>query len=151
MKISPQYKLFIAGSGFKENYLKNLVKEFKLDDDVSFLGNLFQEDLIDYMNAADVFCLPSKNEGTPNVIIESLLCGTPVVASNVGGIPAIVKHGENGYLFEPRIIHDLKNQLLESLNRNWDRQKLRKSVEKFFTSESIKKYHFLYEVLANSI
>ena len=46
LKISPQYKLFIAGSGFKENYLKNLVKECKLDDDVSFLGNLFQEDLI---------------------------------------------------------------------------------------------------------
>ena len=143
-KSDNSYKLFIAGSGSKENYLKELVKEFRLNEDVIFLGNLFQEDLIDYMNAADIFCLPSKNEGTPNVIIESLLCGIPVVASNVGGIPEVIKHGTNGYLFEPFNIRNLKDLLLKSFYRNWNRQMLRKSVERFFSSEVIKKYNYLY-------
>ena len=148
LKINQDCKLFIAGTGIKENYLKDLVKQLQLNG-VKFLGNLFQEDLINYMNAADVFCLPSKNEGTPNVIIESLLCGTPVVASNVGGIPDVIKQGENGYLFNPLMVEELKNQLLESLNRNWDRQKIRNSVERFYNSEVIKEYHELYKRSVN--
>ena len=99
------------------------------------------------MNAADIFCLPSKNEGTPNVIIESLLCGTPVIASNVGGIPDVIKHGENGYLFEPMNVKKLTNLLIKSLNQNWDRNSIRKSAERFYSSEVIKKYHVLYKKL----
>ena len=147
IKINMHYKLFIAGSGFKEKYLKKIVNELKLNNDVCFLGNLFQEDLVNYMNAADVFCLPSKNEGTPNVIIESLLCGIAVVASNVGGIPEVITHGKNGYLFEPTNIQNLRNLLMKSLKKNWDRQKLRESVKRFFISEVIKKYHYLYQEL----
>ena len=149
LKIGQNCELFIAGSGFEENYLKNLIEQLGLDKSVNFLGNLLQDDLISYMNVADVFCLPSKNEGTPNVVIESLLCGTPVIASNVGGIPALIKHGENGYLFEPLNIIDLTNLLIESLNRNWDRQKIRKSAERFYSSTVIKKYHTLYKMLGN--
>ena len=148
-KIDKRCKLFIAGSGFKEKYLKNLVKELKLNNNVNFLGNLLQEDLIAYLNVSDIFCLPSKNEGMPNVIIESLLCGIAVVASNVGGIPDVITHGINGYLFEPTNYHNLKDNLLESFNKNWDREKLRESVKRFFTSEVIKKYHYLYQVLNN--
>ena len=148
LKIEHNYKLFISGAGFKENYLKKLVVQLGVNDNISFLGNLRQEDLINYMNAANVLCLPSKNEGMPNVIIESLLCGTPVVASNVGGIPTIVKQGENGYLFEPTIINNLKNLLLVSLKRNWDRENLRRSVRRFYSSEVIIGYHELYKRLA---
>ena len=137
VRVKYSCNLLIAGAGLKENYLKDLVRQLKMDDYVNFLGNLSQEDLIDYMNVADVFCLPSKNEGTPNVIIESLLCGTPVVASNVGGIPRVIKQDENGYLFEPMKIHDLKDILLKSLDREWDRESLRKSVKSFFNSEII--------------
>ena len=149
LKIDHDYKLFISGAGFKEKYLKKLVVQLRLDDNISFLGNICQEDLINFMNAANVLCLPSKNEGMPNVIIESLLCGTPVVASNVGGIPTIVKHGENGYLFEPLETSELTNLLIESLTRNWDRQRIRKSVERFYSSIVIKKYHALYKRLSS--
>jgi glycosyltransferase involved in cell wall biosynthesis len=52
----------------------------------------------DWMNAADVFGLPSLNEGCPNVLLEALACGTKVVASRVGGVPDIIDTPEKGWL-----------------------------------------------------
>lgn len=141
--------MFIAGSGEKEHHLKNLVKRLNVADKVSFLGNLNQTELVEYLNAADVFCLPSKNEGTPNVLVESMLCGTPVVASNVGGIPDVISPGVNGFLLEPSSVQDISKKLEDALNINWDRDLIRQSVKRFFTDEVVKKYHALYEELAN--
>lgn len=74
-------------AGYKENNLKKFISENNLSDQVTFLGNLKSEELISYYNACDFLCLPSYSEGFLMVIVESLLCGTSVVASNFGGIP----------------------------------------------------------------
>ena len=149
VKNNSNCEMFIAGSGEKEHHLKNLVKRLNVADKVSFLGNLNQTELVEYLNAADVFCLPSKNEGTPNVLVESMLCGTPVVASNVGGIPDVISPGVNGFLLEPSSVQDISKKLEDALNINWDRDLIRQSVKRFFTDEVVKKYHALYEELAN--
>ena len=55
-----------------------------------------------YINAADAFILPSTAENSPLVVIESLACGTPVIAFGVGGVPELVAHKENGYIASER-------------------------------------------------
>lgn len=65
---------------------------------VRFMGDMPQEDVACWMNAANVLCLPSRNEGMPTVMAEALASGCPVVASRVGGIPEVVSNGRNGLL-----------------------------------------------------
>ena len=56
--------------------------------------------MADYYNASDVFVLPSLEENLPNTIMEAMACGTPAVAFNIGGIPDLIDHQQNGYLAE---------------------------------------------------
>jgi len=137
-------KLLIAGRGNEEGNLKKLVVENNLEDSISFLGGLNGNELINYYNASDVFCLPSKNEGLPNVIIESLLCGTPVVASSVGEIPFIIKENENGFLVPPNNIEELAKKISRALNTTWNRDKLRKSVSFLSPENVLKEYQSIY-------
>lgn len=73
-----------------------------LDLPVHLLGQLGSEaDIVDAYRAADVFVLPSSQDNLPNTIAEALSCGTPVCAFRIGGIPEMVRHGENGFLAAP--------------------------------------------------
>jgi glycosyltransferase involved in cell wall biosynthesis len=107
-------------------------------------------DLVNYYNAADIFCLPSKSEGLPNVIVEAFICGTPVVASAVGGIPAIVIEGINGFLAKPNSIEELENKIKISLEYSWNRESIRESVSFLFPEKVIEKYHNIYTSLAQN-
>lgn len=148
LQIDTQYrsnlKLLIAGKGEEEGKLKSLVNTLNIGDKVKFVGGLSGEEIVKYYNAADVFCLPSKNEGLPNVIVEALLCGTPVVASSVGEIPHIIQNGQNGYLTIPNSIDDLKEVLQISLFANWNREDLRESVKWLSPENVIKEYKYVY-------
>jgi teichuronic acid biosynthesis glycosyltransferase TuaC len=73
-----------------------------------------------YVGASDLLALPSYNEGTPNVVLEALACGTPVVATSVGGIPDVVTHGKTGVLVPPRDAEALTAGILEALGHSWD-------------------------------
>jgi glycosyltransferase involved in cell wall biosynthesis len=79
------------------------------------------------MRAADVFCLPSIREGCPNVILEALASGRPVVASRVGGIPELAGP-ENSILVPPSDPEALADALGRALAREWDPEALRGSV-----------------------
>jgi glycosyltransferase involved in cell wall biosynthesis len=80
--------------------LQRLAEKLGIADHVQFLGQLPQDQVALWMNAADCLVLPSKSEGTPNVVLEALACGTPVVATPVGEVPFLVKDGVNGYVVE---------------------------------------------------
>jgi glycosyltransferase involved in cell wall biosynthesis len=84
-----------------------------------------------WMNACDVLCLPSLNEGLPNAALEAMACGLPVVASRVGGIPEIVRDGVNGFLVPPSNPDALADALRRALATKWDREAIRKSVSRF--------------------
>ena len=84
-------ELAIAGGGGRgEDYeptLRQQISEHRLESRVRLLGHLDRESLADLISAADLFCLASSSEGWPNVVHEALACGTPVVATRVGGVP----------------------------------------------------------------
>ncbi len=75
-------------------------------------------ELVDIYQAADVFVLPSLEDNLPNTIMESLACGTPVVAFNSGGIPEMIDHKQNGYLAEYRNPDDLLKGILWVKNQS---------------------------------
>ena len=89
------------------------------------------------MNARDVFCLPSRKEGFGAVLIEALACGTPVVATSVGGIPEIVTDGRVGRLVRSRDPKELAACIEEVLETHWDRQRLRDYVAERFSFDVV--------------
>lgn len=82
--------LIIIGTGNEETNLKRLIAQLGVADRVRLLGAVDNGDLPGYYNAADVFALASSSEGCPNVVLEAIACGVPVVATAVGAIPELV-------------------------------------------------------------
>ena len=100
--------------------------------------------------AADVFVAPSLEDNLPNTVLESLSCGTPVVAFNIGGMPDMVRHEENGYLSPGFDTADLANGLLWVLKdeQRWRRlsDEARSTVVRSFTLQrSASRYLDLYK------
>jgi glycosyltransferase involved in cell wall biosynthesis len=86
----PQWQLVIAGRGELEAELKRQAAARGLAGRVRFTGSLPQQDLIEYYNAADALVLASSREGMPNVVLEAMACGLPVIATAVGGAPEVL-------------------------------------------------------------
>jgi glycosyltransferase involved in cell wall biosynthesis len=86
----PEVTLLIVGEGAEAPALKRLAAQLGLSQRVRFLGSMPQERLAWVYSAADVLLLASSREGLPNVVLEALACGTPVVATAVWGTPEVV-------------------------------------------------------------
>jgi glycosyltransferase involved in cell wall biosynthesis len=126
--------------GFKSHYLG------RLNDDIS-LSLVY--------SAADIFIAPSLQDNLPNTIIESLSCSTPCVAFNIGGIPDIIDHQQNGYLAQPYEIEDLTKGIIWILENKQRWRNLcnnaRQTVEQKFTLEiQAKSYLSIYQELINN-
>lgn len=86
-------RVIVAGSGSLQRPLEQLCQILDLKDNIEFAGDLSQEDLALRFNAADATVLTSDSEGVPNVLLESIACGTPFVATDVGGVSEIATTG----------------------------------------------------------
>jgi glycosyltransferase involved in cell wall biosynthesis len=119
-----QYRLFIAGDGTLRADLEETIRSQNLTEQVTFLGQVSHQHLPEYYNLADVLILPSEMEGTPMVILEALACGTPVIASRVGGIPDLIIEGKNGMTLQ-----DLNaSSLAQAIERVCEKRYLRSEV-----------------------
>lgn len=96
------FKLIIIGDGTERNNLANLVHNLNLKDKIKFLGPIPNLKIPGYLIAADCSVVPSLKEGFGIVILEAMAAGLPVIGTKVGGIPDIIKNGENGILIEPK-------------------------------------------------
>ncbi len=94
----PDVRLLIAGEGPDAARLRALVESEQVTDRITFLGRVARERLGLYFRAADYTVLYSGYEGLSHTLLESLLAGTPVIASDKGGNPEVVRHNENGLL-----------------------------------------------------
>ena len=139
-----QNRLIIIGAGIEENFLKEIVTAKKLDN-VIFIEKVLPDKLVDFYNAADVFCLLSFQEGLPNVIIESLLCGTPVVGSAVDEIPYIIKENINGFLINPSSVDDIISKINTALKTKWNRIAIRESINFLSQENVINEYDSIYK------
>jgi len=93
-------------------------------DNCRFVGAQPNHRLPTWFNAADVFFLPSRSEGTPVAVLEALSCGIPVVASKVGGIPDVIRNGKTGYVVESEDIDAFEQRLRELLQSCEKRQQM---------------------------
>jgi teichuronic acid biosynthesis glycosyltransferase TuaC len=116
-------KLFIVGEGPLRGLLDELISKLQLRGKVTLVGAKPNGELALWFNAADVSCLVSSREGWPNVIMESLACGTPVVATRVGGVPEIISSPELGVLAEQNS-ESIAAALRFALVKEWDQNGL---------------------------
>ncbi len=120
--------LALIGSGALEPNLRSIVQQNGMEQTVTFYGRRKHDEIPDWMAACDVFCLPSLREGCPNVVLEALCSGRPVVASCVGGVPELLSTQE-GALVPPSNPSALKDALLATLARSWEPEVLRRAVD----------------------
>lgn len=138
---TPDAILYVIGGGFLEKALKALTAKLRLQSYVIFIGPVLHDDLPYWMNAADCLCLPSLSEGHPNVMMESLACGTPVVGSRVGSIPDFIGEKlDNGYLLESTSAKDIASNLNKVLSYKYSRHKVRETVNNYSWGKSALQY-----------
>ena len=116
-------QLYVIGEGVYRARLEEIVREKKLQERVLLPGNRPNEELCLWFNAADLSCLMSSREGWPNVVSESLACGTPVLATRTGGIPEIITSPEFGMLVE-RNFDSIVAGLEQALAKTWNRAEI---------------------------
>ena len=98
----PGVTLEVAGDGPERGRLERSSRELGLDDRVHFRGSVARSDVLRLFRAADASIVPSAWENFPHTVVEALVVGCPVIATAVGGVPEVVKNGENGLLVAPR-------------------------------------------------
>lgn len=123
----PAFRLVIAGEGPELRALESLARRLNVSSRLQFLGRVDQDQLARCYCAADILVLASSREGLPNVLLESMACGTPVVATRVGGIPEIVTSDDTGRLMRARTVADL----VEAVSDLWQHLPERTTVRSY--------------------
>ncbi|MCC6146935.1 MAG: glycosyltransferase family 4 protein [Anaerolineaceae bacterium] len=122
LRAAPNAILALAGEGALRTELEAQARSLEIAEHVRFLGTRL--DVLDWMAAADVFVLPSNSEGMPNALLEAMALGRAVVATRVGGVPEVVKDGQNGLLVPPQNPSALASAILHLLLTPQERQRL---------------------------
>jgi N-acetyl-alpha-D-glucosaminyl L-malate synthase BshA len=143
-------KLLLIGDGPERLFIQQLVRELRLGADVHFLGE--QDQLEPLFLCADLFLLPSEQESFGLTALEAMNCGVPVIATDVGGLPEVITHGETGYLFPVGDIANMAAQagaLLTDPARHelFRAQARNRARQSFNADEIIPLYEAYYEEL----
>jgi len=144
----PDVRLILVGDGEEREYLESLTDRLEIRGCVEFAGRVPHEKIQGYLGQADVFVLPSLSEGFPNVILEAMAWGLPIVASRVGGIPDIMMNNTNGFLVEVKDTDDMANKIILLLQENALREKIsdnnKLQVKKYSWDDVIFKLEKIY-------
>lgn len=109
----PFHYTIIAGGANEEILFQ--VNDLELEQHVTIIPGLLHAEVFKKLAESDIFLLPSIEEGIPNVMLEAMAVGVPVICSDSGGIKEVIQHGYNGYLFRNRDVQDLANQIEQFL------------------------------------
>jgi len=119
-RLRPDSHLVLVGGGPEREALLAQASRLGITAYVTFSGEKPHDEIPLWMNAADLFCLPSLNEGWPTVLFEALACAKPIVASRVGGIPEAIGDERYAILVEPAQPQSLAEALDRALEKTWN-------------------------------
>lgn len=142
-----RWKLAIAGQGESAKDLEQLAQELGLADRVMLLGQ--RSDIPDLQAAADLFVMPSLWEGLPLAVLEAMMAGNAVVASNISGIPEAIRHNVDGLLVPPGNEDQLADALSQvmagdTVREGFGRSARQRALERFSSDAMIDRYEALY-------
>jgi glycosyltransferase involved in cell wall biosynthesis len=113
----PGVEFLIVGDGILKETIEDIVEEENVRDHVSLAGWADRGTLPGYLNRMRVLVVPSYTEGLPNVVLEAMACGTPVLVSPVGSIPDVIIDGKNGFLLPDNTPESIENGVLRIFER----------------------------------
>lgn len=113
---SPNIQLTVIGDGEDRAELESQVKKLGLNPQVNFVGYQSSESVRRYLQAADIFVMSSFAEGVPVVLMEAMMTGLPVVATQVAGVSELVEEGVNGFLVPPSDVQLLTKRIQSLLS-----------------------------------
>lgn len=142
--IRPSLKVIFVGDGDLKDSLRCRAQQLDLANVVEFAGRRPPIEIPAWMSAADVLCLPSRREGCPNVVLEALASGRPVVASSVGGVLDLITD-RNGIRVPPDDPVQLGRAIGRALQRTWPPEDLRKSVASLTWSDMGRAVHHVLD------
>ena len=144
-RLPDDVRVSFVGDGTMRERLRAAADAAGLDGRVQFAGRRPHAEIPLWLCAADVVCMPSRSEGCPNALLEALACGRPVVASRVGGIPALLRDPSLGVLVPAGDPAALAAALRSSLEDAWSPEQIRRAVADRGWTQSAER---LAEVLA---
>jgi len=144
-----QVKFVLIGEGPLFQECQNFIKENKLENSISLLGEKIPEETRELLLSFDIFVLTSKFEGLPITIIEAMFAGLPIVATNAGGVRELVQEEKNGFLVNPDNLSELIKKMSYLINHPIERKKmgeesLKIAKENFILDKMIRNYEDLY-------
>lgn len=126
----------LVGSGPLESQLRAQADELGVSSLVRWSGSVANNQLRGWYSRAGALVLPSQSEGMPLVVLESLACGTPVIASSVGAIPDLIVPGVNGYLVPSGDADSLAAAISDGLSHEWNRAQIASDAQRWSWSRS---------------
>lgn len=142
----------IGGDGNLRSQVEEYLQRKGVKDKINYVGWIAHKDVPRYLNELKLLVLPSYSEGLPNIVLEAMACGTPVLATSVGAIPDIVKDGSTGFILDDNSPETIARGIIRALNHpalDKIAQNARCVVEREYTLEvAAKKYR---EMLRNAI
>jgi glycosyltransferase involved in cell wall biosynthesis len=137
-------KFLIGGDGQLRDRIEKILNDKNLNSRVKFVGWIPHQKLPDYLNELRLLVIPSYSEGLPNLMLEAMACGTPVLASPVGAIPDVIKDKKTGFILEDNTPQGIAEGIMKALDYpNLDRivENARELVEKEFNfGVAVKQY-----------
>jgi glycosyltransferase involved in cell wall biosynthesis len=146
----PEFRLVIVGAGPERESLEQLARSLGVAQRVLFAGRIAQKNLAVYYSAADILILASSREGWPNVLLEAMACGTPVVATNVGGIPEVVTSRTVGRLTSDRSVAGFLPLVQDLWGSSPDRAAVRQHAESCSWDETTRAQLELFSKIKNA-
>jgi len=143
----PEATLFIIGEGPEEQSLRNLAQKLGVASRVCFLGYVHHDQMADKYSAADFTILASANEGMPNVMLESLACGTRVIATDVGGVGEVITAQVAGAIMESRGASSVTESIRMLAEARHKRSETRDFATQFDWNGTVERQLLLYEQL----
>lgn len=145
----PEICCYIGGEGEDKSILQQRIKDFNLEKKAFLPGFLSDAELSLWMNACDIFVLPSLNEGFPLVQIEAMMCGKPVVATYNGGSEDIIISEKFGLLCEKANPKSLAGAILTAVDKEWKSKEIQEYGQTFNWDRTLHELFIVYKNLTN--